>query len=42
MKSFVVNNLIIKLAETKEEYQSLFRLRYLELLKSYNETYLVK
>lgn len=37
MKSFVVNNLIIKLAETKEEYQSLFRLRYLELLKSYNE-----
>lgn len=37
MKSFTVNNLIVKLAESEDEYKSLFRLRYLDLLKSYNE-----
>ena len=36
MKSFLVNNLLVKLAETEEEYKSLFKLRYLDLLKSYN------
>ena len=39
MRSFVVNDLLVKLAETEEEYKSLFKLRYLDLLKSYN-TYL--
>ena len=37
MKSFIVNNFIVKLAETEKEYHSLFKLRYFDLLKDYND-----
>lgn len=37
MKNFVVNNFTVKLAATADEYHRLFKLRYLDLIKSYNE-----
>lgn len=36
---FETDNFIIKLAETKEEKQGVFRLRYFDLLQFYNESY---
>ncbi|MBQ8292462.1 MAG: GNAT family N-acetyltransferase [Bacilli bacterium] len=36
MKSFEKGNIRIKLAETKEEYEGLYRLRYFDLLLNYN------
>lgn len=36
MQSFEKGNILIKLAETKEEYDGLYRLRYFDLLLNYN------
>lgn len=36
MKSFQKGNFLIKLAESKEEYDGLYRLRYFDLLLNYN------
>lgn len=38
MESFVVNNFIVKLAETEEEYRGLYKLRYFDLLRNYNSS----
>ncbi len=37
MKSFQSNNILIKLADTLEERQKVYRLRYLELVLEYNK-----
>lgn len=36
MQSFEKGNILIKLAETKEEYDGLYHLRYFDLLLNYN------
>lgn len=36
---FETNKYILKLASTEKEYKDLYRLRYFDLLKSYNENY---